>query len=196
MYRYHYFCPYTRIIFWLSASPSFLLQPPWDLKAKQRTFLLPKRINHQRTQKQPDRKSNRHLDHAVSHIELHGIDIHRSGLRRIADGGGAIHRRVCDLIRARHAADQTPASGQARGDLNEDGRDENSHCETMTESRIHISRNADGEGTQGVCDLGVGWEANGGEMVDHVPEEGDYYHDGHILLPPLALVDDNETEGE
>lgn len=115
-------------------------------------------------------------------------------MRRIADGGGPINRRVCDLIRARHTTDQTPASGQARRDLNEDGGKKSGHREAMTEARVHIPSNANGESAKSVCDLGVGWEANGGEVVDDVTKEGDYDHDGHIL--PLALVDDNQAESE
>ena len=49
---------------------------PQHLKTEQSTPLLSERIDDKSTKKQPYRNSNRHLNHAVSDVEDHCIDIH------------------------------------------------------------------------------------------------------------------------
>ena len=64
----------------------------------------------------------------------------------------------------------------------------------MTDAGVQVAKDADSEGAEGVCDLGVGGEAEGGEVVDDVADERDEQHDGHLF--PFAVVDDDEAEGE
>ncbi len=64
----------------------------------------------------------------------------------------------------------------------------------MEEPGIEVSEDAHGERTEGVCDLGVGGEADGGEVVHDVADEADEEHDGDLF--PFALVDDDEAESE
>ncbi len=139
------------------------------------------------------------MDHAVSDIEDIAVDIDGRSAGRVTDGGGAISRGAIDrlvreLIRRGQPADQTATSGEARGDLDEDGGEQRSGREAVAEATVEVSDDADGEGAEGVGDLGVGREALGGEMVDDVAGEGDDEHDGHLFVP--ALVDDDETERE
>jgi len=64
----------------------------------------------------------------------------------------------------------------------------------VAQAGVHVAEDADSEGAEGVCDLGVGGEAHGRVVVDDIADEGDEQHDGHLL--DFALVDDNEAEGE
>ena len=64
----------------------------------------------------------------------------------------------------------------------------------MKASGIYVPEETDGEGAQRVRDLSVGGEAESGEVIDHVADEGENDHHWHLL--PLALVDDDKAEGE
>lgn len=177
-----------------SPSPTRLDQTPTNSKTKQPTPPLPKRINNQSAQKQPDRDPNRNLNHGITNVEDHAVDI-RVGpsLRPVADG-----RRprgiASDLVGGSDATDQGAAGGQAGGDLDEDGGEESSGRDAMLEARVEVAENADGKGAEGISDLGVGREAFGGKVVDDVAGKGDDEHDGG--LAPFRLVDDDQTHGE
>lgn len=187
------------------ARPAPVSQPE-KLEAKQATPPFAHRINNQRTQKQPDSNPNRHLDHTIPDVEHHTIDI-RVRTRRIPDRRRPRPRRVTrhprpvdngrlirDLIRARDTADQTPTGRQARGHLHENGGQQRRGRETVTQAGVEVAQHADGEGAEGVGDLGVADEAAGREVVDDEAGEGDDEHDGGLF--PFALVDDDEAEGE
>ena len=105
-----------------------------------------------------------------------------------------VDRLIRDLVRRGHARDQAPGRGEAGRDLDEDGGEQSGGGETVAKAGIEVAEDADGEGAEGVCDLGVAGEAGGGEVVDDVAGEGDEEHDGHLL--EFALVDDDEAEGE
>ena len=64
----------------------------------------------------------------------------------------------------------------------------------MAETAVEVGDDADGEGAERVCDLRVGGEAAGGEVVDDVARKGDEEHNGDLL--GAAVVDDDEAEGE
>ena len=64
----------------------------------------------------------------------------------------------------------------------------------MEEPGVEVSEDAYCEGTQGVCNLGVGGEADGREVVDDVADEADEEHDGDLF--PFALIDDDQAKGE
>ena len=64
----------------------------------------------------------------------------------------------------------------------------------MPQTGVEIAQDADGQGAEGVGDLGIADEAEGREVVDDVAGKGDDEHDGDLF--PFALVDDDEAEGE
>ena len=109
-------------------------------------------------------------------------------------GARAIDRLIGNLVGGGNARDQAAGSGEAGGDLDEDGGQQGGGGEAVAQAGVEVSEHADGEGAEGVCDLGVAGEAEGAEVVDDVAGEGDGEHDGHLL--EFALVDDDEAEGE
>lgn len=140
------------------------------------------------------------MNHAVRDIEDVTVDVDgRRSAGRVADGGGPVAHGAVDglvrqLVRRRQPADQAAARGEARRHLHEDGREQRGGGEAVAEAAVQVADDADGEGAERVCDLGVGREALGREVVDNVAGEGDDEHDGHLLKP--ALVDDDKAEGE
>lgn len=64
----------------------------------------------------------------------------------------------------------------------------------MAKAGIKITKDADGEGAEGVGDLSIGGEAESGEMIDNIADKGNAEHDWHLF--PFTLVDDDETKGE
>ena len=90
------------------------MPPPNNSKTKQPTPPLPKRIHRQRTQKQPHRNPNRHLNHTIPHIQHHAIQIPSNQPRlspvihrRRPMRQRTIHRLISDLIRRSYSRDQT-----------------------------------------------------------------------------------------
>lgn len=163
---------------------------PTHLKTKQPTPPLPKRINNQRAQEQPNRNPNRHLDHRIPHVENHAIDVGTGceSLGSVGDRCGP-RRIACDLVGGSYAADKRPTGGQARGHLDEDGGEESGSGNAMMEAGVEVSKYANAEGAKGVCNLGIGGEALGGEEVDNVAGESNDEHDRSLV--PLRLVDDD-----
>ena len=64
----------------------------------------------------------------------------------------------------------------------------------MAEARVPVGKDTDGESTEGVGDLDVLAEADGGPEIDLVAAEGYDEHGGHLF--EFGLVDDCQADGE
>ena len=170
------------------------LLPPNHLETKQRTPLLPHRIDHKRAKEESDGNPNRDLNHRVPDIEHDTIQL-RARSRHILHGRRSPRRRVSrDTIRARNATDQRATGRQATRDLYEDSGQEGRSRKTVSNATIHVTQNAHREGAKCITDLRILRKLGGREEIDEVPGKGDDEHDGGLF--PFCLVDDDEAEGE
>ena len=118
------------------------------------------------------------MDHAVCDVEDIAVDIDCRSAGCVADGGrpivrSAIDRLIRQLIRRRQPRDQAAPCSESRRNLHEDGWEQCSSREAVAETTVQVSDDADGEGAERVCDLGVGREAVGREVVDNIAGKGD-----------------------
>jgi len=134
------------------------------------------------------------LDHRIPDIENRTVDIDvREYLRSIVDRSDSCHI-TRDLVCGSDTADKRAAGSQTGGHLHEDCGKKSGGSNAVMEARVQVSKNADGEGTEGVCYLSVGREPLGGEEVDDVAGKSDDNHYGRLC--PFRLIDDNQTHGE
>ena len=103
-------------------------------------------------------------------------------------------RLIGDPIRAGDTTHKTATSLQPLGHLQEDGRQQRRGSAAVTQAGVEVTQHANGEGAEGICDLGVADEASSGEVIDDEADERDDEHDGCLF--PFSLVDDDEAEGE
>ena len=132
-----------------------------ESETKQTAPPFSKRVDDQRAHEQPHRDPDGDLDHAVCDVKDITVDVDGGSAGRVTDRGrpigrGAVDRLVRELVRGRQPADQTASCGEARRHLHEDGWQERGCREPVAQAAVEVSDDADGEGAEGVCYLGVG----------------------------------------